>query len=643
MNMLNRNCKTSFAKPKFLKKVQRVNPRLYDIGCYDNNLDLILASESDEMIHLAKESRSKLSDLIRPFDYDQLNNLYDLFVPQREKSPEQHYFSKESKMSHTSAKNEIPKESFNKQTTLLEKRIDESIPSNSLYSVSRPQLKSNRIGDRVMPNNSQGKKQEVEDHRRNFKFLNNKMSVIVCNDSLNAKISNVNFVYVTCGHCVLNDNHDMCVLHYINVVNSRTRQRIVVPISTREPKQNVNQSVTKSHKKIVATYSTIKKPRNIIRKIYEYTWTHFLRSKDETPVGTEFLNKTLHAYLAKEGIRHETSTARTPEQNDVVERRNRTLVEAARTMLSVAKVPLFFWAEAIVTTCFTQNRSLVNPRHEKTPYHIINGRKPSVKLFHIFGSLYYIVKDGENLDKMKEKVDRPLCKNVINMKWLWKNKRDEENTVIRKKARLVAKEYARKEGIDFEESFSPIARLEVVQLFEEVYVNHPDGFIDPHHPDKVYHLKKSLYGLKKAPKAWYDELSNLSHGMTSCDNIGTPIATKHLDADLSGTPVNQTKYHSMVGALMYLTASRPDILHVTCYCTRYQARPTEKHLSAVKRIFRYLKNTINMGLWYPNDTGFELTAFSDSDHAGCLDLRKSTSGGILFLGGGKLVSGSSKK
>ncbi|GJS80720.1 hypothetical protein Tco_0730601 [Tanacetum coccineum] len=99
----------------------------------------------------------------------------------------------------------------------------------------------------------------------------------------------------------------------------------------------------------------------------------------------------------------------------------------------------------------------------------------------------------------------------------------------------------------------------------------------------------------------------------------------------------------MVGALMYLTKRRPDIVHATCYCARYQAEPTEKHLTAVKRIFWYLKNTINMGLWYPKDTSFELTSFSDSDHAGCLDSQKSTSGGIQFLGGDKLVSWSSKK
>ncbi|GKC98548.1 hypothetical protein Tco_1168823 [Tanacetum coccineum] len=99
----------------------------------------------------------------------------------------------------------------------------------------------------------------------------------------------------------------------------------------------------------------------------------------------------------------------------------------------------------------------------------------------------------------------------------------------------------------------------------------------------------------------------------------------------------------MVGALMYLTASRLDIVHATCYCARYQAKPTEKHLRDVKWMFRYLNNTINMGLWYLKDTGFELTTFSNSDHAGCLDSRKSTSGGIKFLGGDKLVSWSSKK
>nr|GEW40406.1 hypothetical protein [Tanacetum cinerariifolium] len=443
--------------------------------------------------------------------------------------------------------------------------------------------------------------------------------------------------------------------------------------------------------------------------------------------------KFVKDHLCSSCIKHQTSVARTPEQNDVVKRQNHTLVEAARTMLSTAKVSLYFWTEAIATICFNQNRSLVIPRHEKTPYHIINGQKPSVKFFHIFGSLCYIIRDDHPLAQVIGKpsqsirtrrqletygemyvwelVDRPLCKNVINLKWIWKNKRDEENTVICNKACLVAKGYAQKEGINFKESFALVARLEAVRLFiayaayksfrvyqmdvkttflyrtlkEEVHVNQPDEFIDPYHPDQVYQLKKALYRLKQAPRAWYDKLSNFlvskvflkgsidstlfitkhgedmllvqiyvddiifgstnpklsidpstprgifinqanyaqeilkKHGMTSCDSIGTPMATKHLDADLSGTPIDQRKYHSM------------------------QAKPTEKHLTAVKQIFWYLKDTINMGLWYSKDTDFELTAFLDLDHAGCLDSRKSTSGGIQLIGGDKLVSWSSKK
>ncbi|GJR38938.1 hypothetical protein Tco_1214622 [Tanacetum coccineum] len=131
--------------------------------------------------------------------------------------------------------------------------------------------------------------------------------------------------------------------------------------------------------------------------------------------------------------------------------------------------------------------------------------------------------------------------------------------------------------------------------------------------------------------------------MEKCDSIGTPMATKpKLDADLSGKLVDQTDYHSKIGSLVYLKSSRQDIVQAVCYCARYQARPTENYLKEVKRIFQYLRGTINMGLWYPKNYGFELTAFSDVDHARCLDTRKSTSGGIQFLGD-KLVNWMSKK
>nr|GEX18401.1 hypothetical protein [Tanacetum cinerariifolium] len=145
MNMLNSKCRTSFAKPEFLKKAQRMNPRMYDIGCYNDNPALMLAPESDEMIHLEKESRSKLSSLIRPFDYEKLNNLYDLFVPQREKSSEQRYFSERSRLSHTAVNNGNSKESFNKQTTLLEKRMDESIPLDKQCKSSIELFKVNTL------------------------------------------------------------------------------------------------------------------------------------------------------------------------------------------------------------------------------------------------------------------------------------------------------------------------------------------------------------------------------------------------------------------------------------------------------------------------------------------------------------------
>nr|GFB24762.1 hypothetical protein [Tanacetum cinerariifolium] len=122
-----------------------------------------------------------------------------------------------------------------------------------------------------------------------------------------------------------------------------------------------------------------------------------------TDRGIEFLNKTHNAFFKEEGIEHQTSTTRTPKQNGVVERRNRTPVEVARMMLSASKLPLFFWAEAIATACYTQNRSIIIPTHDKTAYHIINDMKPSIKHLHVFGWICYLTRDGENLDKMKEK------------------------------------------------------------------------------------------------------------------------------------------------------------------------------------------------------------------------------------------------
>ncbi|GJX18349.1 hypothetical protein Tco_0219181 [Tanacetum coccineum] len=120
------------------------------------------------------------------------------------------------------------------------------------------------------------------------------------------------------------------------------------------------------------------------------------------------------------------------------------------------------------------------------------------------------------------------------------------------------------------------------------------------------------------------------------------VEKNKLDEDLQGTPVDATLYRVMIRSLMYLTSSRPDLIYTVCLCARYQAKPTKKHLYAVKWIFRYLKGTINMGLWYSKYTGMSLTAYADADHAGCQDTRRSTSRSAQFLGD-KLVSWSSKK
>ncbi|GJS18121.1 putative ribonuclease H-like domain-containing protein [Tanacetum coccineum] len=296
-----------------------------------------------------------------------------------------------------------------------------------------------------------------------------------------------------------------------------------------------------------------------------------------------------------------------------------------------------------------------------------------------------------------ELVPPPDSAMIIALKWIYKVKLDEYGDVLKNKARLVAKGFRQEEGLDFEESFAPVARLEAIRIFianaasknmtvyqmdvktaflngelkEEVYVHQPEGFVDPERPHHVYRLKKALYGLKQAPRAWYDTLSKflLAQGFSKgvvdptlgifinqyaneilkkfdlhkSDPVDTPMVERtKLDEDLSGIPVDQTKYRSMIGSLMYLTASRPDLVFAVCMCARYQSRPTKKHLEAVKRVFRYLQGTINMGLWYPKDTAMALTAYADADHAGCQDTRRSTSGSAQFLGD-KLVSWSSKK
>nr|GEY58907.1 retrovirus-related Pol polyprotein from transposon TNT 1-94 [Tanacetum cinerariifolium] len=522
--------------------------------------------------------------------------------------------------------------------------------------------------------------------------------------------------------------------------------------------------------------------KNFLKKIYVRLQASIIIVRTDN--GTEFKNHVLKEYFDSVGITHETSATKAPQQNGVVERRNHTLVEAARTMLIFAHAPLFLWDEAIATAFYTQNRFIIHRCFNKTPYELIQGRKSDISYLYVFGALCYSKNDREDIGKLGAKGDigffirysansfayrvynqrtkkimetmnvtfdelsamafeqnssRPELHQFIRLdvwglvpspdgikpltlKWLFKNKHDEEDMVIHNKTRLVVRGYRQEEGIDFEESFALVARMEAIKIFlacathkgftvyqmdvkttflhsslkEEVYVCQPEGFIDADHPSYVYKLKKALYGLKQAPRAWYDELSTFllqngfsngtidltlftrhfdddilvvqvyvdgiifgltryatlfsnlmksrfkmslmgemtfflgldvnqspivilinqskyvheilnKYGFNTCDIIGTPMDIKDkVNLDRIGNPVDATKYRSMIGALIYLTSSRPDIVHAIC------------------------------------DSGFELTGFSDADYAGCKDTFKSTSGGSQFLVE-KLMSWSSRK
>ncbi|GJQ99912.1 putative ribonuclease H-like domain-containing protein [Tanacetum coccineum] len=347
-------------------------------------------------------------------------------------------------------------------------------------------------------------------------------------------------------------------------------------------------------------------------------------------------------------------------------------------------------------------------------------------------------------------VDLPYGKKAIGTKWVYRNKKDERGVVVRNKARLVAQGHRQEEGIDYDEVFAPVARLEAIRIFlayasymgfivyqmdvksaflygkidEEVYVSQPPGFQDPKSPQKVYKVVKALYGLHQAPRAWYATLSTflLKNGyrrgtidktlflkkdkhniilvqvyvddiifgstkkswcnefealmksrfqMSSMGELtfflglqvkqkpngifisqdkyvdeilkkfdfanvktaSTPIETqKPLVKDEEASDVDVHLYRSMIGSLMYVIASRPDIMFAVCACSIFQVTPKTSHLTAVKRIFRYLKSKPKLGLWYPRESTFDLESYSDSDYAGANLDRKSTTGGCQFLG-----------
>ncbi|GKC75514.1 retrovirus-related pol polyprotein from transposon TNT 1-94, partial [Tanacetum coccineum] len=432
----------------------------------------------------------------------------------------------------------------------------------------------------------------------------------------------------------------------------------------------------------------------IVDDYSRYTWVYFLHSKDKTP---EIIKK----FIAQAQLNYKAK------QNGVIERRNRTLVEAARTMLIFSQLPEFLWAEANIlkrgllihpsiplhnrlnfiktpstsfiivdaheappiettsneqtspisltdadefnqedSTDFNGNLDFVSyntPSHEEIISSTAALEPSNVQNFHqvqpsthiwtkdhpldqVIGDLSKLVMTRQKLQtdsevcmyaitvstiepknikeamadhswiesmqdelnqferlQVWELIPRPEGKNIIALKWLWNNKCDAENIVVQNKTRLMAKGYRQEEGIDFKESFAPVARLEAVQMFityaahknitifqmgvkmaflngllkEEVYVSQPEGFIDLEFPDHVYREDILLV------QVYVDDIIVVL--------INPPLATERLDDDLQGTPTDQTTYRCMIEGLMYLIASWPDIAYATFVCARYQA------------------------------------------------------------------------
>ncbi|GKB77776.1 uncharacterized mitochondrial protein-like protein, partial [Tanacetum coccineum] len=209
-------------------------------------------------------------------------------------------------------------------------------------------------------------------------------------------------------------------------------------------------------------------------------------------------------------------------------------------------------------------------------------------------------------------VDLPIGKRAIRTKWVFRNKKDKRGIMNRNKARLVAQGHRQEEGIDYEEEFAPVARI-------EVYVD-----------DIIFGStnKDWCAGFEKLMKDKYVAEILKKFNYTDVKSASTPVdLEKPLVKDGDANDLDVHLYRSMIGSLMYLTTSRPDIMFAVCTCARFQVTPKTSHLLAVKRIFRYLKGKPTLGLWYFRDSLFELVAYTDSDYTGATQDRKSTTGG----------------
>nr|GEX23097.1 uncharacterized mitochondrial protein AtMg00810-like [Tanacetum cinerariifolium] len=370
-------------------------------------------------------------------------------------------------------------------------------------------------------------------------------------------------------------------------------------------------------------------------------------------------------------IKREYSNSKTPQQNGVAKRKNMTLIEAARTMLADSFLPNTFWAKAPVTVENKANKT-AGPKEANNSARAARASSPNfVKItsttVNTASTPVNTASTPVNTASLSRNISAagPSYPDLLN----YANQDDSQIPSLEEGA------------IDVKSAFL------YGKTDEEVYVSQPPGFIDPKFPKKVYKVVKALYGLHKLPKlvymddiifgstkkSWCDEFEVLIKNRFQMSSMGeltfflslqvkqkedgifisqdkyvaeilkkfdfmsvkaaSTIETKKpLVKDAEAIDVDVHFYKSMIGSLMYLTASRPDIMYTVCTCSRFQVAPKTSHLQAVKRIFRYLKGQLKLGLWYPRESAFNLEAYSDSDYAGENLVRKSTTGGCQFLG-----------
>nr|GEX85180.1 ribonuclease H-like domain-containing protein [Tanacetum cinerariifolium] len=574
-------------------------------------------------------------------------------------------------------------------------------------NVSRSQLRSNQMTDKVMPNNShvKAKKTEVEDYPRNYSISNKTKFVTACNDILKSKTSNVNAVCATCGKCLTDSNHLACVTKLLHDVNVRTKKPNIVQLILFIVDSRCTKHMTGN---ISLLYNFVEKYLGSVR---------FGNDQFAPILGYGDLvqgNITINRVYYVKGLNHNlfsvgqfcdadlevsfwksTCFVRDLQGNDLL---TDFLILTLKKEVLIGLPKLKYVKDQLCSSCEASdydNYDLVPQIQNVLPS--TDTTVPSQQeLDLLFGPLYdeffnaespnpTNAKAEENNDNQeKDEFTNPFCTPIQEV--TESSSHNIGNLNVHTFSQPQHSEYRWTKDHPLEQvRRNPSKQVQTRRQLKtdpemcmfaltEVYVAQSDEFVDPDHPEKFYRLRKALYGLKQAPKGCRFEMSLMGemkfflelqihqspygifinqakyaleilkkHGMKKGQSIGTPMATKpKLDADLSGKLIDQTDYRSKIRSLMYLTSSRLDIVQAVCYCARYQTRPTEKHLKEVKRTFQYLRGTIDMGLWYPKDSGFKLIAFSDADHARCIDTCKSTFRGIQFLGD-KLVSWRSKK